>query len=96
MPKIQDIINDLNISREELAAAYKKVIGKALSARAVNLKEDERSLVEKELKHPADTKSAPAKKAAVKAPKKAGGESEEAKVLKSDELFGGDDFLSGL
>lgn len=96
MPKIQDIINDLNISREDLAVAYKQAIGKALPARAVNMKEEERTLVEKELKNPSAAKT-PTKKSTAKTTKatvektaKAAKEDKEddSKVLKSDELFG--------
>lgn len=95
MPKIQDIINDLNISRAELAAAYKSAIGKTLSARAVNIKDEELVLVQKELSNISSPKTAAKKTAkAVKEPKTS--EKDDAKVLKGDELFGGDDFLSGL
>lgn len=82
MPKINDILSDLQITREELAVAYKKVVGKALSSRAVNLKDEEWPLIEKEL-------GSSAKKAATKDSKK-----DDDKVLKGDELFSGDDFLS--
>jgi|GEM_PF-6192186 len=94
MPKIQDIINDLQISREDLAAAYKKAVGKTLPARAVNIKDDELKLVEKELEHPGKTS---AKKSPAKAPAKSAKASKEdkkedgkddTKVLKGDELFG--------
>lgn len=50
MPKIQDIIRDFQVSKEDISAAYKKSMGKALSARAANIKDDEWVLVEKELK----------------------------------------------
>lgn len=109
MPKIQDLINDLHITREEFSAAYKKAIGKALPARAVNVKDEERDLVKNELANPS-AEATPAKKSAAKGTKakaeksaekpaeKASKEaSKEDKVLKGDELFsGGDDFLSGL
>lgn len=84
MPKIQDIIHDFQVSRDDIAAAYKKATGKALTARAVNIKDEEWSLIEKELGGKKG-KSAPASAA-----------KDDSKVLKSDELFGGDDFLSGL
>lgn len=85
MPKIQDIINDFQVSREEIGTVYKKTIGKALPARAVNLKDEEWTLLEKSFKK--------GSKAAAPAPKES---KDESKVIKSDELFGGDDFLSGL
>ncbi len=81
MPKIQDIINDFQVSREDIGAAYKKTVGKTLTARAVNLKDEEWALIEKELK--GKVKSTPTNK-----------DKDDSKVLKSDELFGGDDFLS--
>lgn len=96
MPKIQDIINDLQITREDLAVAYKKAIGKALPARAVNMKEEEWTLVKKELTSPSEAKT-PAKKTAAKTSKAAAAKStkaskedkeDDSKVLKSDELFG--------
>ncbi len=102
MPKIQDIISYLHITREELAAAYKKVIGKALSARAVNLKDDEWELVKSALSEgntATSTPKASAKKttkAASKTAEKSAAEKDDSKVLKGDEIFGGDDFLSGL
>lgn len=89
MPKIQDILDDLHISREELAAAYKKGVWKTLTSRAVNIKDEERPEVQKHLEKAA---SAPKKKASVATK---GDKADDDKVLKGDEL-GGDDFLSGL
>lgn len=85
MPKIQDIITEHNISREDLASAYKKAVGKALPARAANLKDEEWTTI---LPLIGGKEAASPKKSATKADK------DEAKVLKSDEVFGGDDFLS--
>lgn len=87
MPKIQDIINDFNITREELAAVYKKTVGKSLTARAVNLKDEEFDLVKKELNgggHDTPKKSVVKKVVSTKKNE----EKDDAKVLKGDELFG--------
>lgn len=80
MPKISEILEKYSISRETLANSYKLVIGKSLPAKTVNLKDEERSLIEPtfSLAH-------------IGKPKKNDG-----KVFKAEEVAFGDDFLSGL
>ena len=81
MPKISDILQKYNIERETLAKSYKTVIGKALNAKAVNIKEEEWAQIEPTfaLAH-------------IGKPQK----KDESKVFKAEEVSFGDDFLSGL
>jgi len=81
MPKIKDILEQYSIERETLARSYKAVIGKTLTARATQIKDEERALIEPtfSLAHIGKAKK-----------------SDEAKVFKTEEVSFGDDFLSGL
>jgi translation initiation factor IF-2 len=80
MPKISEILEKYSIDRETLAKSYKVVVGKALPAKTVNLKAEERALIEPtfSLAH-------------IGKPKKNDG-----KVFKAEEVLFGDDFLSWL
>ena len=81
MPKISDILEKYSITRETLAKSYKTVIWKALGARIANIKEEEWKLIE------------PTFEAAhIGKPKKSDG----SMVFKAEEVWFGDDFLSGL
>lgn len=96
--KISDIVAQYGISRDDLSALHKKVTGKAFTAKSVNIKDEDLKAIEKEL---GGSKKTEAKKPAAKKATKAGTAvtkeaKDDSKVLKGDELFGGDDFLSGL
>lgn len=81
MPKISDILQKYNIEKQTLATSYKTVIGKALAAKSVNIKDEEWALIEPtfQLAH-------------IGKPNK----KDESKVFKAEEVSFGDDFLSGL
>lgn len=91
--KINDVLEQYGISRDDLSAIHKKTTGKAFTAKSVNIKDEDRKAIEKELGGEKKAAKAPAKKAVKAASKE---EKDDSKVLKGNEIFGGDDFLSGL
>lgn len=81
MPKIKELLEQYGIDRETIAWAYKAVIGKTLTSRTTQIKDEERAQIEPTLSL-----------AKIGKPKK----SETTKVFKADEVSFWDDFLSGL
>lgn len=90
MPRIVDVMQELNIDKGTFSKVYEKVMGKKLSAKAVTISD---ANVEK-IKYVVD--QLPKKESSPKPAEKASSKTAEAKILKSDELGFGGGFLSGL
>ncbi len=87
MPRIADVMKDLNLDQATFSKIYEKVMGKKLTAKVVTISDanlEKFQYVVDQLPKKNSKKAEPAKKA------------DDGKVLKSDEIGFGGGFLSGL